>query len=304
MMPTRREFLGTLGSLVAAGETFSNSIQQPANGYKLLVFATNWGFQVTNKSNPWEEFAARAAGEGYDGVEVWVMNSEPERDLFLKTMEKYKLGFGLLCGSGEKDPVGHLEQFKKAIDAALLMSPVYINCHSGRDYFNFEQNKKIVDYSYQASKQRGTPVYHETHRGRMLYSVPITANYLEQLPELSLTLDISHWCNVHESLLADQPEHVAIALGRTGHIHARVGHPEGPQVSDPRAPEWEQAVQTHLNWWEKIAARKKQEGKILTVLTEFGPPDYLPALPYTRQPVADQWALNVFMKDLVRKRLG
>ncbi|MBM3177259.1 MAG: sugar phosphate isomerase/epimerase [Bacteroidetes bacterium] len=303
-MQTRREFLGTIGGVVTAGEVLSKPVQPAANGYKLLVLATNWGFQVNNQSNPWEEFAARAAGEGYDGVEVWVMNSEPERELFLRTMEKYKLAFGLLCGSGEKDPVRHLEQFKNAIDAALLMKPVYINCHSGRDYFNFEQNKKIVDYSYQASRQQSIPVYHETHRGRMLYSAPITADYLTRLPELRLTLDISHWCNVHESFLADQPEHVALALSRAGHIHARIGHPEGPQVSDPRAPEWEQAVNTHLTWWEKIAATKKQEGKILTVLTEFGPPDYLPALPYTRQPVADQWAINVYMKDLVRKRLS
>ena len=223
MKQTRREFLGTIGGVVTAGEVLSKTVQQPPNGYKLLVLATNRGFQVNNKSNPWEEFAARAAGEGYDGVEVWVMNSEPDRELFLKTMEKYKLTFGLLCGSAEKDPVRHLDQFKKAIDSALLMKPLYINCHSGKDFFNFEQNKKIVDYSYQASRQQGIPVYHETHRGRMLYSAPITADYLARLPELRLTLDISHWCNVHESFLADQPEHVALALSRAGHIHARVG---------------------------------------------------------------------------------
>lgn len=304
MKQTRREFLGALGGVVTAGEVLSNDIHKTTSGYRLLVLATNWGFQTNNKSNPWEEFAARAAGEGYDGVEVWVMNSEQEREVFLKTMEKYKLVFGLLCGSGETDPIRHTEQFKKAIDAALKMNPVYINCHSGKDYFTFEQNKKIVDYSYLASRQQVIPVYHETHRGRMLYSVPVTTDYLQRLPELRLTLDISHWCNVHESLLADQEGSVAIALQRSGHIHARVGHPEGPQVNDPRAPEWEQAVQAHLNWWEKIAATKKHEGKILTVLTEFGPPDYLPALPYTRQPVSDQWSINAYMKDLVRKKLG
>ena len=38
------------------------------------------------------------------------------------------------------------------------------------------------------------------------------------------------------------------------------------------------------------------------MLTEFGPPHYLPALPYTQQPVADQWAINVHMMQLLRKR--
>jgi hypothetical protein len=117
-------------------------------------------------------------------------------------------------------------------------------------------------------------------------------------------LDISHWCNVHESFLADQSETIKLAVERAGNIHARVGHPEGPQVSDPRAPEWENALNTHLAWWESIAARKKRDGQILTVLTEFGPPDYMPTLPHTRQPVANQWEINVYMKDLIRKRLG
>lgn len=40
----------------------------------------------------------------------------------------------------------------------------------------------------------------------------------------------------------------------------------------------------------------------MTFLTEFGPVDYMPALPYTRQPVADQWAINVYMMEILRKR--
>jgi hypothetical protein len=40
----------------------------------------------------------------------------------------------------------------------------------------------------------------------------------------------------------------------------------------------------------------------MTILTEFGPPDYLPTLPYTRQPVASQWDINVHMMQLLKKR--
>ena len=45
-----------------------------------------------------------------------------------------------------------------------------------------------------------------------------------------------------------------------------------------------------------------KEGKIMTILTEFGPPDYLPTLPYTRQPLANQWDINVFMLKELKKR--
>jgi hypothetical protein len=136
----------------------------------------------------------------------------------------------------------------------------------------------------------------------MLFAAHITRKFIESFPELRLTLDISHWCNVHESLLADQKETVDMALSRTDHIHARIGHPEGPQVNDPRAPEWEPVVRQHFEWWDKIVERKKKNGEIVTILTEFGPPDYMPTLPYTKQPLGDQWAINVHMMHLLRKR--
>jgi hypothetical protein len=59
----------------------------------------------------------------------------------------------------------------------------------------------------------------------------------------------------------------------------------------------------HLAWWDKVLEYKISSGSsLLTFLTEFGPVDYLPALPYTRQPVANQWDINIFMLQLLRKR--
>jgi hypothetical protein len=51
-----------------------------------------------------------------------------------------------------------------------------------------------------------------------------------------------------------------------------------------------------------VIERKKKNGERMTILTEFGPPDYIPTLPYTRQPLSDQWAINVYMMKLLRKR--
>ena len=103
-------------------------------------------------------------------------------------------------------------------------------------------------------------------------------------------------------MLDDQKETVNLALSRAGHIHARIGHPEGPQVNDPRAPEWKNIVDTHFKWWDVVAEEKKRTGSHLTFLTEFGPPDYMPTVPYTRQPVANQWDINVHMLKTLRAR--
>jgi sugar phosphate isomerase/epimerase len=191
------------------------------------------------------------------------------------------------------------------IDAAAkqdIKRPLYINNHSGKDFYSFEDNKKFIEYSLALAKETGILICHETHRGRMLYAAHVTREFLKSFPDLRLTLDISHWCNVHESLLADQKETVDLALDRTDHIHARIGHAEGPQVNDPRAPEWEPVVRQHFEWWDKIVERKKQKGERMTILTEFGPPDYMPTYPYTRQALADQWAINVYMMHLLRKK--
>jgi len=285
-------------AMISAFESFPFNQPSPTqSGFNLFILATNWGF-----SGNWNEFAAKVAGDGYDGVEVWAPSDQKNREEFLSAMSKHKLQFGLLIGSGDPDPKKHLDQFSRSLELALSMNPLYINCHSGKDWFKTEENQKIIEASYQLSKSSGITVCHETHRGRMLYSAPITRGFIEKNTDLRITADLSHWCNVHESLLEDQRETIELTLSRSEHVHARIGHPEGPQVNDPRAPEWNKVVATHLEWWDMIAQRKKTQGRKMTILTEFGPPDYMPTEPYTRKPLADQWAINVYMKDLLRKR--
>jgi len=290
-----------IGTALNTLETFATPLQSKTSSanFSLLLLATNWGF-----GGSWEEFGLKAKLAGYDGVEVWFPTEEQGCKDFFAAMKKHNLSFAFLWGGSDKDPAKHLEQFRETIAAVSKTKPLYINCHSGRDFFSFDQNKKFIDLSYQIGKDSGVPVYHETHRGRILYSSPVARNYMEAIPGLRLTLDISHWCNVHESLLSDQPENVKLAISRAEHIHARIGHPEGPQVNDPRAPEWDSAVKAHFAWWDKVVEQKRKDGQRLTILTEFGPADYMPALPYTRQPVADQWAINAYMMEVLRKRYG
>lgn len=304
---TRRKFFGlgasaTTAMMLSSLETFAKDKPafSAAKGFSLKIMGTNWGFRGTT-----DEFCAKAKKEGYDGIEVWWPGDQASRDDLFNALKKHGLDVGFLCGGSSSNWQQHLSDFKTAIDAAAnntSQKPLYINCHSGRDYFNFEQNQAFIDHTTQLAKKTGIRICHETHRSRILFAASVARQYMEKLPDLRLTLDISHWCTVHESLLGDQPETVAMALDRTDHIHARVGHPEGPQVSDPRAPEWEGAVKAHVAWWDAVVEKKKKAGVPLTILTEFGPPDYMPTLPYTRQPLADQWAINVHMMQLLRKR--
>lgn len=268
--------------------------------FELKVLATNWGFAGTL-----DEYCSRAKKDGYDGIEIWWPADKTKQDELFNCLKKHGLDVGFLCGASQSNYQDHLNAFKKMTEAAArqtIQRPLYLNCHSGRDHFSFEQNKAFIDHTTKLSKETGLIICHETHRSRIMFAAHTTRQYMEKIPELRLTFDVSHWCNVHESLLHDQQQTVEMALERVDHIHARIGHPEGPQVNDPRAPEWGATVNQHFAWWDKIVEQKKKNGERMTFLTEFGPPDYMPALPYTRQPLGDQWAINVYMMQLLRKR--
>ena len=307
MQKSRRAFIQT--SVTATTALLFSSLQTFAlnkplftmnTNFELKILATKWGFTGTI-----DEFCRRVKKEGYDGMEVWWPMEKKDQDELFAALKKYGLEVGFLCAGSQSNYQQHLDHFKRMLDAAAnntIQKPLYINCHSGRDYFSYEENKTFIDHTTQISKQTGILICHETHRSRMLFAAPVAKQFIQKNPALKITFDVSHWCNVSESLLHDQPENIALALERVEHIHARIGHPEGPQVNDPRAPEWDAAVKAHFAWWDKVVARKKEKGERLTILTEFGPPDYMPTIPYTRQPLADQWAINVYMMQLLRKR--
>ncbi len=289
-------------ALLLTSETFPAStkkqVKVPVN-FAIKIMATNWGFDGTS-----EQFCAKAKQAGYDGIEVgWPADEAKRKELF-DAIKAHQLEYAFLLGIWDSNEYAtHFARFEKILFEAVATKPLYVNCHSGRDYFSFDQNKAFIDLSTRLHQETNVPIYHETHRSRILYSAPVAKTFIEKIPDLRLTLDISHWCAVHESLLADQPTTIDMALRRTDHVHARIGHPEGPQVNDPRAPEWSKALEAHLAWWDKVVGYKISNGSpFLTFLTEFGPPDYMPALPYTRVPVANQWDINLFMLSLLRKR--
>lgn len=94
-------------------------------------------------------------------------------------------------------------------------------------------------------------------------------------------------------------------MQRSYAIHARVGHAEGPQITDPCDPLWEKNLAVHLAWWKRIVAHRQAEGcEILPVCPEFGPAPYMTLLPHVHTPIADLWQINCHMMEWLRPRLG
>jgi sugar phosphate isomerase/epimerase len=294
----RRDFIQT--SIIGAASMSSSLTTQSKTKMKVIVLNTNWGFQGTMSN-----FCQKTKEAGYDGIEVWLPEEKGLKE-FYEAVQKYELQFGFLIGSSSTIVAQHEAELNQSISAACnnnIQKPLYINCHSGKDFFTFKENEKLISLTLDHEVKSGIEILHETHRGRMCYTAPITKSFLEKYEAMRLTLDISHWTNVHESMLEDQKETIEFVLSRTGHIHARIGHEEAPQVNDPRAPEWKNHVDKHFGWWDKVVTHREKAGKKhISFLTEFGPATYMPTLPYTCQPIANQWEINVFMKDKIRER--
>lgn len=270
------------------------------NKKQLQFFQTDWGRQIS-----WDAFCEKTKASGYDGLETWFPSDEKSQSELKDALEKYDLKVGFLNGTNkslsfEESLKAYTEHFKTLI----AWNPAYINCHTGNDFFTFEQNKAFIDAANKMAKENDIPIYHETHRGRFSYNLPDTKKYIQAIPDLKMTLDISHWMVVHESLLQNQDAELKEVLDRSHHIHARVGHAEAPQVNDPEAPEWKKAVDRHLDIWEKVIRQKWESQNVYTITTEFGPADYMPTLPYTKLPVADQWNANTYIMKALKERLN
>lgn len=272
---------------------------QPTN-VSLQFFCPRWG----QEHETYDAFCRKVKEAGYDGIEAPVSFDAKEREEQANALVKYNL---LLIGqyyqSFEKDFAEHKSNYEKHLISLLQAKPVKIDSQTGKDYFSFEQNKELFDLAKKLSEEYNIPIAHETHRNKALFAAHTSKLILERLPGLPVTADFSHWCAVAETLLEDQEEATALACKHAIHIHARIGYEEGPQVNDPRAPEWQNALNTHLQWWDAIIANHQNTGAgAITITPEFGPWPYIPSVPYTKQPLSSQWDINVYMMQLLKKR--
>jgi hypothetical protein len=262
---------------------------------KLDVYKSLWGMNGSLEAS-----IERIAEAGYEGVEGPVPTGKDALQ-FRSLLEQYQLAY-IADIYTEAD---HTRSFRDRLALAAEFGPVKINSHSVKDWMPFDEQCRFFEKALEAAGKLSVVCAHETHRSRAMYSPWSTAALLREFPELQLTADFSHWVVVCESLLQDQQEDLSLAISRTIHIHGRVGFHHGPQVPDPRAPEYAVEREAHEGWWDEMVRQQAARGiECITFTPEFGPPGYMHTLPYTRQPLADLWEVCLWMAQNYRKRFA
>ena len=252
----------------------------------LTLFRHLWGVTVA-----WESAFPQFKETGYRGVESRIPETS-QRKRFRKLLEAHGFDYIPQIFSQGASVDEHLESLSQQLAEAKTFRPRLVNAHSGCDAFSEDESFRFFEGALRIEARSGVAVAHETHRGRILFNPWIASRLLTRFETLKLCCDFSHWVCVCERLIDDQLAIVDQCAARCIHLHARVGYEQGPQVPDPRAPEYSQHLEAHERWWDRVWVAQARRGVSETSLTpEFGPPDYQHTLPFTNVPVSDLAAI-------------
>lgn len=265
---------------------------------QLQIFKTLWG-----SNGPIQRSISQAIASGFQGIEGPApANSETQQQM-LALLKQHNLGYIAeitTAGTYVPDRQATLQQHLNSLDEKLghsaALNPIFVSCLGGCDAWPEELSVEFFHRAIQLANSYKTKISFETHRSRSLFNPWVTQRIVKQLPEINLTVDFSHWCVVCERLMDTELDVINTIADNVQHIHARVGYEQGPQVPDPRAPEYKYALDAHQHWWEIIwQSQLKRDFTTTTLTPEFGPDGYLHELPFSKEPVADLWELNQWM---------
>ncbi|MFZ0408562.1 MAG: sugar phosphate isomerase/epimerase [Cyanobium sp.] len=272
-----------------------------------MLLQSLWGFQGCLS-----EAFARARQGGFQGIEVNLRHPllapwTPSQLLDQLAAAGLVLVLELVTGGDYVpdltcSPAEHLHELECLLEDARPLRPLKVTVITGSDSWPWSQQQPFWHRALGLAARSDLAVSFETHRSRSLANPWSIGSYLEAFPQLRLTADLSHWCVVAERLMEPKLEPIQAMAQRVDHIHARVGHAQGPQVSHPFAPEHSEALDAHRRCWELFVAAQRQRGlRRITFTPEFGPDGYLPTLPFTNQPVADLQEINGTMARWLRQ---
>jgi sugar phosphate isomerase/epimerase len=273
---------------------------------KIKFFCPRWGAEHIE----WPEFLKAVKEAGYAGIEWFPYAEKGDYSEVVRLLEQYGLEFTIVMAVIKR--IDNFDEYLAELEKQLLdlcsirhnnKFPLFISAQTGREFYSAQQVDQCLLCCNKISRLTGIPIHQETHRNKWTFAAHQVYPVLQKHPDLTLTLDVSHWFCVSESYLHDQQPAVELAIRHAKHIHARVGHTEGPQVWEPASEEYAEALGEHLAIWDKWIKFRKETGAVYCTITpEFGAPPYLVFANRHGTPFEEQWRLNLWMKNLLEKR--
>ncbi|WP_159882101.1 sugar phosphate isomerase/epimerase family protein [Paenibacillus puerhi] len=243
------------------------------------------------------------AEAGFDGINGFI----PEPGLaprWRKLLAEYGLSFSV---NAYPASAADMADYLKQALAYGKDSIQHINAQVMTPFLTGDGAVRLLRDIRELSVTAGIPIYVETHRGTITQDLLRTAAYIEELVDLRLTIDFSHYVVAGEMR---NPSSEAVALlhkllRHTAAIHGRISN--GEQVQVDIGPDGiHEMVPRFLDWWRIGMSHWRQtagEHEAFPFVCELGPPPYaITADEYAGRTVeiADRWQQSLWLAQAAR----
>lgn len=277
-----------------------------ANPPRLEMQQALWamdGLGVNGQEWSLEEKFAKIAEAGFTGVSYFIPAAEDMAE-WHRLLDCYKLNFAALSfPANSTDMLKTLQQAKEFGRVQHINSQVM-------DSFVIDQAAiRLLDDLLQVSEAANIPNFIETHRGRITQDLIRTVSYVEALPQLRLTIDLSHYVVAGEMTgTCEQAEsYFDRLLERSASMHARVSNGEQVQIDvgmDGDHP----MLEHYTRWWRKGMGhwlKQAQPGDLFPFCCELGPPPYAIIRRNAQgqeQEISDRWQQALLFKRIAEEQ--
>ncbi len=251
------------------------------------------------ENGQWKRNSKKIAEAGFTGI-LGSLPEKHEADKWRRLLDEYQFSFGI--HSFPSSP----EDLRAILGQAKDFGVQYINSQVMGDFLIGQEAIHLLRSLVQEAKEVAIPYYVETHRGRITQDLIRTVDYVKAIPDLRLTIDLSHYVLAGEGCFSQEAEaYFDTLLKRTAAIHARVSN--GHQIQIDIGTNGEHpAVERFIRWWETGMSywrANAKEGDVLPLVCELGPPDYSMTRFSTDKPteISDRWEQALVFKRLLEK---
>jgi hypothetical protein len=269
---------------------------------RLEIFQSLWAMERRRPDGeewPLERQFEMIAQAGFDGAGIdHAARETPATDRARTLYRDHGLACLITAFPATTDDLSRTLDVAVALDARMV-------CINAR-YFplTVAEGADFVRACLQLGAQARVPVYFETHRLTLTNDLLYTLQLLEQVPELQLVADLSHFVVAREfPAPVDRRHHqwVAALLARSVALQGRVATREQVQVPlhFPQHRPW---VDQFFAWWQlgaQLWCKRMPQDAVLNFMCELGPPPYA-LTGADGYELSDRWQEALLMKQRMR----